>query len=70
MAALFNTKLPPMDNISEKEKALKDVLIAVKKNSYEESSKRLSQDINGLNRVIEGKKALEELSKTHISLQS
>jgi len=59
-----------MDNISEKEKALKDVLIAVKKNSYEESSKRLAQDINGLNRVIEGKKALEELSKTHISLES
>jgi len=70
VAALFNTKLPPMDSISEKEKALKDVLIAVKKNSYEESSKRLAQDVNGLNRVIEGKKALEELSKTHISLQS
>ena len=70
VAALFNTKLPPMENLSEKEKALKDVLIAVKRNSYEESTKKLAQDVNGLNRVIEGKKALEELSKTHISLQS
>lgn len=70
VAALFNTKLPPMDNLSEKEKALKDVLVAVKRNSYEESTKKLAQDVNGLNRVIEGKKALEELSKTHISLES
>ena len=70
VAALFNTKLPPMDTIMEKEKALKDVLVAVKRNSYEESSKKLAQDVNGLKRVIEGKKALEELGKTHISLQS
>ena len=70
VAAVFNTKLPPMETLAEKEKALKDVLIAVKKNSYEESSKRLSQDVNGLTRVIEGKKALEELSRTHISLES
>jgi len=70
VAALFNTKLPPVDNISEKEKALKDVVIAVKRNSYEESTKKLAQDVNGLNRVIEGKKALEELTKTHISLSS
>ena len=70
VAALFNTKLPPVDNISEKEKALKDVVIAVKRNSYEESTKKLAQDVNGLKRVIEGKKALEELTKTHISLSS
>ncbi len=70
VAALFNTKLPPMENLSEKEKALKDVVLAVKRNSYEESSKRLGQDVSSLNRVIEGKKALEELTKTHISLSS
>jgi len=70
VAALFNTKLPPMDNLSEKEKALKDVVLAVKRNSYEESSKKLGQDVSSLNRVIEGKKALEELTKTHISLNS
>ena len=70
VAAVFNTKLPPMETLAEKEKALKDVLVSVKKNSYEESSKRLSQDVNGLTRVIEGKKALEELSRTHISLES
>ena len=70
IAALFNTKLPPVENLSEKEKALKDVVLAVKRNSYEESTKKLGQDVSSLNRVIEGKKALEELTKTHISLDS
>ena len=54
----------------EREKALKDVLIAVKRNSYEVFTKRLAQDVNGLNKVIEGKKALEELANVHISLES
>lgn len=70
VAELFNTKLPPMETLQEREKALKDVLVAVKRNSYEVFTKRLAQDVNGLNRVIEGKKALEELAKTHISLES
>ncbi len=70
VATVFNTKLPPMDTLMEKEKALKDVLLSVKRNSYEESTKKLSYDVNALKYAIEGKKALEELSRTHISLQS
>ena len=70
VAELFNSKLPPMETRMEREKALKDVLVAVKRNSYEVFTNRLSQDVNGLNKVIEGKKALEELAKTHISLDS
>ena len=70
MADIFNSKLPPMETRMEREKALKDVLVAVKRNSYEVFTNRLSQDVNGLNKVIEGKKALEELAKTHISLDS
>ncbi len=70
VAELFNSKLPPMETLAEREKALKDVLIAVKRNSYEVFTKRLAQDVNGLNKVIEGKKALEELEKVHISLES
>ncbi|MBS7302685.1 MAG: DNA primase [Lachnospiraceae bacterium] len=69
IAEIFNTKLPPMETLSEREKALKDVVLAVKRNSYEVFTQRLAQDVNGLNRVIEGKKALEELAKTHISLE-
>ena len=70
VAELFNSKLPPMETRMEREKALKDVLVAVKRNSYEVFTKRLAQDVNGLNKVIEGKKALEELANVHISLES
>ena len=59
-----------MDNMSTKEKAFHDVLLSVKRNSYEFYIEKLSSDVNALTQAIEGKKALEELSKTHISLKS
>ena len=68
VAALFNTKLEKIESRQEREKAFHDVLLAVKKNSYETASAKLASDVNSLKMVVEGKKALEELSKTHISL--
>ena len=67
-AALFNTNLPQLNNLQEKEKAFHDILLAVKRNSYEYFSARLGSDVSALNQVIAGKKALEELAKKHISL--
>ncbi len=67
-AALFNTKVEAIETKQEKERAFHDILYAVKKNSYEYYSQKLGSDMNALNQVIAGKKALEELSKTHISL--
>lgn len=67
-AALFNTKLPQIHTKQEKERAFHDILYAVKKNSFEYYSGKLGADVNALSKVIEGKKALEELAKTHISL--
>ena len=67
-AAIFNTSLPEPETKKEKEKALHDILVSVKRISYEYNSRRLGSDIEALNRAIAGKKALEELSKTHISL--
>ena len=67
-AAIFNTGLPEPGTKKEKEKALHDILVSVKRISYEYNSGRMGSDIEALNRVIAGKKALEELSKTHISL--
>lgn len=67
-AALFNTKLNELTTKQEREKAFHDILYAVKKNSYEYYSEKLGSDLNAINQVIAGKKALEELSKTHISL--
>ncbi len=68
VAALFNTKVEALETKQEKERAFHDILYAVKKNSYEYYSGKLGSDVTALNQVIAGKKALEELSKTHISL--
>ena len=67
-ASLFNTNLPELTTAQEKEKAFHDIVYAVKKNSYEYFTTRLGADVSALNKVIAGKKALEELAKTHISL--
>ena len=64
-ASLFHTKLERL----EQEKALHDIVCAVKRNSYERDSAQLGTDVAALNRVIAGKKQLEELAKTHISLE-
>ncbi len=68
VASLFNTKLMEMDSKSTKEKAFHDVLLSVKRNSYAFYTEKLSSDVSALTQAIEGKKALEELSKMHISL--
>ena len=68
VASLFNTKLLEPETLQEKKKAFHDILVSVKRISYEYNTSRLGTDVEALNRVIEGKKALEELSKTHISL--
>jgi len=67
-AELFQTTLPQMDTLQEREKAFHDILLSVKRNSYEYYTSRLGTDVTALNQVIEGKKALENLAKTHISL--
>lgn len=67
-AALFNTNLPELTTKQEREKAFHDIVYAVKKNSYEYFTAQMGADMMALNKVIAGKKALEELAKTHISL--
>lgn len=68
VAELFNTRLVSLESNSEKEKAFHDIVYAVKKNSFEYYSARLGSDISALDQVVQGKKALEALSKVHISL--
>ena len=67
-ASLFTTELPELERIQDQEKAFHDILVRVKKNSYEYYLDRSGVDITALSLAIEGKKALEELNKTHISL--
>ena len=68
-AELFHTTLPRLETLQEREKAFHDILLAVKRGSYEYYTARLGVDVNALTKVVEGKKALETLAKTHISLE-
>ena len=69
VAELFDTKLEMLKTVKEKEKAFHDILLKVKENSLEYYSSRLGSDVTAINQVIAGKKALENLKRTHISLQ-
>jgi len=68
-ASLFHTNLVQMESDQEREKAFHDIVCSVKRNSYERDCAGMGTDVEALQRVIAGKKQLEELNKTHISLQ-
>ena len=69
VAALFNTRIREIKTAHEQEKALKETIIRVKKNSIEERSAKLdSTDIQGLQKLMEAKRALQDLEKLHISI--
>ena len=69
VAALFNTRIREIKTAHEQEKALKETIIRVKKNSIEEHSAKLDPtDIQGLQKLMEAKRALQDLEKLHISI--
>lgn len=68
VAELFNTKLDRLESKQEREKAFHDIVVNVKKFAYEQDCKESGTDMSALIKSIERKKALEELEKTHISL--
>ncbi len=68
-ASLFSTNLPELETMAEREKAFRDILLSVKKGSYEYYVTRMGSEMDALTQVVAGKKALEELAKTHISLE-
>lgn len=66
-AEMFNTNLPELSTKQEREKALHDIVLAVKKNSYEYMASNPG-GFSDITKMIEGKKALEELAKARITL--
>ncbi len=68
-ASLFHTKILQPDSPQGQEKAFHDIVCAVKRQSYERDCASMGTDVEALRRAVAGKKLLEELSKTHISLQ-
>lgn len=68
-AEIFHTTLPQLNTRQEREKAFHDILLSVKRDSYAYYTSRLGMDVDALTKAVEGKKALETLAKTHISLE-
>lgn len=69
ISALFTTRLDGIETKEERQKALHDILMKVKTNSYEYYKAQSGTDIDAMRKMIEGKKALQELAKTHIFLE-
>lgn len=69
IAGLFNARIHKVETKDDMEKALKETIVRVKKNSIEHRSKALAPtDMEGLMKIVQDKKALEQLEKTHISI--
>lgn len=68
-AALFNTRIKELTTKQEQEKAIKETVIRVKDYSIENATRNLEPtDIQGLQRLMNAKKALQDLQKLHISI--
>ena len=69
VASLFHTKIQKLETKEEEEKALKETIIRVKNHSLDMATKSLEPtDIAGLQRLMEAKRAMQDLQKLHISI--
>lgn len=70
VAALFNARIHKVETVAEFEKAVKETVIRIKQNSINYRSEHMDPtDMGALMKVIEDKRALEQLEKLHISVE-
>ena len=68
-AGLFNAAIREVETKDDREKALKETLVRVKRNSIERRSREDDPaDMDAMMRLIEDRRALEQLEKLHISI--
>lgn len=68
-ASLFHTRIKELTTQQEREQALKETILRVKKNSIDVQTRNLDPtDMTGLQRLMEEKKRLTDLKKLHISI--
>lgn len=67
IAGLFNARIQQIETKDDMEKALKETIVRVKKNSIDHRE-LANDDLAGLMKLVEEKKKLEALEKTHISI--
>lgn len=69
IAGLFNARIHEIETKEDKEKALKETIVRIKENSIAHRSKALAPtDMDGLMKLVQDKKALEQLERMHILL--
>lgn len=69
IAGLFNARIHDVETKEDKEKALKETIVRIKQNSIKHRSETLAPtDMAGLMKLVEDKRALEELERLHISI--
>lgn len=68
VAAMFNTNLVDITEKSEREKALRDLVLAVKKNSIDVSATKPDQTMEDMMKDIADRKAFEKLKKITFNL--
>lgn len=69
VAQICNASAGEMESSADKEKALKETILRIRQGSLEEERKALDPtDMEGLKRMIEHKRLLQELEKLHISI--
>lgn len=70
IASLFHARVQAIDSRADMEKAMKETIIRVKRNSMEKRSENLAPtDLEGLQQLLKDKQGLLELEKLHISIE-
>ncbi len=68
VAEIFHTPLAGIKTKEEREQALRDIVLNVKKNSFAYYTAKMGKDVSAVQRVVEAKKALEALERIHFVL--
>ena len=69
VAGLFNARIHEVETKNDMEKALKETMIRIKKNSVDYRTTHADPtDLNALMKVVEDKRSLEKLERLHISI--
>lgn len=69
IAGLFNARIHEVETKEDKEKALKETILRVKENSMKYRSEHLAPtDLEGMMKLVNDKKSLENLERLHISI--
>ena len=70
IAFLFNAHIHNIETRADMEKALKETVVRIKKNSIDHRSANLAPtDMAGLQQLVADKRQLEQLEKMHISIE-